>query len=144
MKVVSKEAKKSTLQLNGNQLFEAQQAIQKVLETSSNIKGFYVRKMISNLSILDPIMFPVIEKHGKLVLEYVEKDENGSPIRLANGFKFEDDDKKQKYEAEASKVFEKELYDISFDKMSVADFDAMPINTKENHTIYLVLKYLVE
>lgn len=130
--------------LTGNELFEVQQAVQKVLETSDSLKGFYVRKMLSNLERLDPVLVPIIDEHSKLIKELVKKNKDGQPERDQNGFKFENDDNAQKYQAKVAEIFEKELYTIEFVKMSIAEFDNMPVNTKEHRTIYLVLKYLVE
>ena len=146
-KVKKKESKGAEVKgvaLTGNELFEVQQAVQKVLETSNSLKGYYVKTLLANLERLDPVMVPVVSAHAELVKKYKKKDEEGNPLRDQTGFKFENDDDAQKYQAEASKLFEKSHYTVDFVKMSHADFDEMPINTAQNQNIYLVLKYLVE
>ncbi len=152
MEVLSKETERhlelglahDEVALNGNQLFELQQAVQKVLETSDNLKGYYVRKMLSNLENLDPSMLPIVDEHSKIVKANVKLDDAGNPLRTEAGFEFDDDDKKQKYEAETARLFEKTEYIVRLVRMSYNDFDNMPINTAQNSKIFLILKYLVE
>ena len=106
--------------------------------------GYYVRIFLANLERLDPAMLPIVDEHSKVVRTYTKLDEVGNPVRTEAGFEFEDDDKKQKYEAETARLFEKTKYEIDFVKMTYDDFDKMPINTAKNNKIFLVLKYLVE
>jgi hypothetical protein len=47
--VKDEETVMSSVELTGNDLFEVQRAVQGLLESSTNLKGFYVRKILKNL-----------------------------------------------------------------------------------------------
>ena len=126
-----------------NDGLEVQQAIQKMLQTSTNLKGKYVRVFLSNLESLDPVLSPIMAKQNDLVDKYVEKDEKGDPKRGAVGFSFNNDDDQQKFEAETKNNWSTPMVDVKFFQMSIEDFDEMPIDTSKNDSMFLILKYLV-
>jgi hypothetical protein len=139
--LTKKEKVIQSVKLTGNELFELQQAVSKTLMTSERIKGLHVRLLLDNLSILDPIIVPLVTEHSKVITKYVKTRENGTPMRDETGFHFAKDEDKVNYEKESDEIFNKEI-NIDLCKFSVSVFDEIEFNTKENNTVYLVLKHL--
>jgi len=147
MEAVKEKKRKASVKgaMTVNDGMEVQQAINKMLQTSTGLKGKYVRIFLGNMEILDPLLSPIVKKQNDLVREYVPMDENDQPKRAANGFDFGgDDDKAQKFEAMSAENWSTPMGKFKFLKMSASDFDEMPIDTSKNDSMYLILKYLVE
>lgn len=126
-----------------NDVMEIQQAIQKMLQTSTALKGKYVKVFLGNMEILEPILAPVIKEQNEVVKKYVPMDDNDQPKRNGEGFKFDNDDDAQKFDADSKKNWSTPASEFKFLKMSALDFDEMPIDTSKNDSMYLILKYLV-
>jgi len=131
------------IEVDGNELFEIQQAVQKTLSTSVSMRGEFVRFFLDNLSLFDPVVIPLVEKHSKVIAEYVSKNEEGSPERTKEGFVFENEDLKNKYEVESSKIWNNKIkvYVRTIDSVT---FDKIEFNMKENNTVFLILKWLTK
>lgn len=142
MEIVSKKEKVTEMvKLTGNQLFELQQAINQVLLTSERIKGLHCRLLLDNLALLDPIIVPLVTEHSKVIAKYVKTKEDGSPMRGKDGFHFNTDAEKTAYESESDKIWGVEI-EAELSKFPLSIFDEFEFNTKENNTVYLVLKHL--
>ena len=142
MEILEKETVSEVTNVTGNELFELQQAINKVLLTSEKIKGLHCRLLLDNLAILDPILVPLVTEHSKVITNYVKTREDGTPMRDQSGFHFNNDNDRNNYEKESEEIWGKEVY-VELAKFSIAVFDEMEFNTKENNTVYLILKHLV-
>ena len=128
--------------ITGNELFELQQAVQKTLSTSVSIKGESVRFLLDNLTLFDPVVIPLVEEHGKVIKEFVSKKEDGSPERNENGFVFENEDLKKEYDKYSEEIWGKTII-LYVRTTNVDKFDKMDFNMKENNTVYLILKWLI-
>lgn len=143
MEILEKETVNEVTNVTGNELFELQQAINKVLLTSEKIKGLHCRLLLDNLAILDPILVPLVTEHSKVITKYVKTREDGTPMRDQSGFHFNNDNDRNNYEKESEQIWGKEVY-VELATFSLSVFDEMEFNTKENNTVYLILKHLVK
>ena len=134
---------KKIIEVTGNELFEIQQAVQKTLSTSISMKGEYVRFFLDNLTLFDPVVMPMVDKHSKVITKYVSKREDGSPNRNKDGFVFDDEKSKQNYEAESDEIWNKTIT-VYVRTIESEDFDKIEFNMKENNTVYLILKWLTK
>tara|TARA_R110002126_G_scaffold135589_4_gene279899 strand:- start:872 stop:1324 length:453 start_codon:yes stop_codon:yes gene_type:complete len=144
LEAVSKEKKSTEVMFSGNQLFELQQAVQTHLNTSEKLQGNYVRFFLANLESLDPILIPLVEKHAEVIRKYANLDEKGAPVRGQEGFTFSEDKKKAAYDAESKVIWDDTKMTANLSKMPLSLFDLMPINTKDNNKIVIILNHLVE
>ena len=131
------------ISLNGNELFELQQAVQKTLSTSVSIKGEYVRFFLDNLQLSDPVVLPLVELHSKVIQEFVSKQKDGSPMRDESGFVFENEELENKYNASSEKIWG-EVVNVYVKTIDVSKFDQIKFNMKENNTVYLIIKWLTK
>jgi len=138
---VVKEKLTEEVKLTGNELFELQQAINKTLLTSEKIKGLHCRLLLDNLAILDPILIPLVTVHSKVIVKYAKTREDGTPMRDQSGFHFNNDEDRLLYEKESEEIWGQEIV-IELSKFSLDIFDKIEFNTKENNTVYLLLKHL--
>ena len=131
------------ISLNGNDLFELQQAVQKTLSTSVSIKGEYVRFFLDNLQLFDPVVIPLVELHSKVIQEFASKNEDGSPMRDETGFVFENEELKSKYNDASEKIWGK-VVNVYVKTISTNKYDQIEFNMKENNTVYLIIKWLTK
>jgi len=131
------------IEVNGNELFEIQQAVQKTLTTSISMKGEFVRFFLDNLTLFDPVVIPLVDKHSKVISKYVSKNEDGTPKRNDEGFVFENEDSKNKYEVESAKIWNNNMK-VYVRTIEASTFDKIEFNMKENNTVFLILKWLTK
>jgi len=131
------------INVNGNELFEIQQAVQKTLTTSISMKGEFVRFFLDNLTLFDPVVIPLVDKHSKVISKYVSKNEDGTPKRNDEGFVFENEDLKNKYEVESAKIWNNNMK-VYVRTIEASTFDKIEFNMKENNTVFLILKWLTK